>query len=132
MSIVSAAAAKSNKPPAPSWHADSLGLLDVEFFFSRQRVVSQFEGSADTIELAYAQANTEALLDKMLEHGAGEGRSGLAALYEKGSHFTTNFDRVTLPPIDIACLPLSLHPLEEPIDGRTMHGNLALVPRLLD
>jgi hypothetical protein len=95
-------------------------------------MVSQSEGSADTIELAHAQANIEALLDQVLEHGTGERRSGLAPLYEKGSHFTTKFDRVTMSPIAVTCLPLGLHPLEEPIDSRTMHGNFALVPRLLD
>jgi hypothetical protein len=105
---------------------------NVAFFFSRQRVVSQSEGSTNPIELAHAHADIEALQDQMLKHGTREGGSSLTTLYEKGSYFTTKLDRVTLPPIIVTCLPLGSYSLEEPIDGCAMHGNFALIPRLLD
>lgn len=79
------------------------------FFFPRHRAASQSEGSTNAIELADAQAKTEAFLDDLLEHGTGKRRSGLAVLNEKGSHLAAQFDRMTMPSIGERCFAMLPH-----------------------
>src|SRR5271169_356192 len=95
-------------------------------------MMPQAETDSYTVELTHTQAQAKTLLDGLLELRTRERRSSLTTLYQKGSYFPTNFDRMPAPPIAVACLSLSLHSLLEPIHRCAVHGNFALGSRLLD
>lgn len=100
------------------------------FFFSRQILSAQPVGSTHTVELADTHRDPEAFSHEVLDLAAGGIRVALAVIQHQGEHFPTQFDRVTMAPLDQSVLAFTLDSLEQPICSGTMHRNGAVPSRL--
>jgi hypothetical protein len=112
---------------AVSWlNRDAFGL-----FFSHRGFAGQSQARSDSVELTDAHRQREMLLDSILQRRTGQVRAGLTALAQECEDFPSQFDGMTMSPIDHGSFFVVLHALEQAVNGGTMDRHSACTSRLL-
>jgi hypothetical protein len=122
-------AANSSKPPARSWYPGSIDRPVLGVFFSRYPPSAQPQAGSHTIELAYADKETEALIQQALNCRTGDRRIALTMFLQKGEYFPTQLDWVPMSSIGQGSLPFALHPFEQAIHRHTVHRDYEALSR---
>ena len=96
------------------------------FFFSWHRLATQAVDGSHSVELTGADREAEALSQEALHRRTGGRGIALAVFPHKGEDFPAHLDRMPVPSVGERTFPFAPHPLEQPIDCRTMHRDRAV------